>query len=561
MENQQKIQENFDPIAKLQEILKTYSKELEEIKKELEKENEIISLVVLPPRPEKEYQNMVFLNTIIDDFNISGEKLPRINQLTKKIEEINKKYKNFSISIKLASEVFNELNSGMAENYFPLISAYILFDKKKLIRAIKFGFVHKDLIKRQFDKYLMSYVLFGSVAKLQPREDSDIDYAVIIDDTDLREMSSYQAREQLTQIFYSLIPEAKRITGVEDEIHLQVYMLTDLWENIKEAHPVIVNFIRDTVVLYDNGVIIPWKRLLERGKIKPTAESIDNYFRAGEELDQQIFAKLRNLIMEDFFWASTLAAQAVIMALGYLPPYPKILPEFAKKIKEKEGFFNEEDIKYLEKIVKLRKDLEHGYKKEITGKELDELKEEFNNFFKRMKELYRDVILRFRKKELEDLYSEVINYLKLLYNLDSISLIKPLIEKGIVSHEVEDYLELLKAYEEGKLKEEDIEVAWKALRIIKRDLEKKFEEAKKEKMHKLITKGKIDDKEVIVLILEDGIAISYDGKKAKVYYKDGRIEEKLFNEVFDKVLEEAENLKEIELDYNLLNKINLKLTL
>jgi len=553
--------EEFNPIIKLQEIIKNNANLLENFKNELEKEDEIISLVVLPPLPGKENENKVFLNAIIDDFNISGEKLHRINYLTKKISGTIEKNKNFFVSIKLASEVFNELNMGNFENYYPLINSYIIFDKKKLIRSLKIGFVHKDLIKKQFDKYLMSYVLFGSVAKLQSRENSDIDFAIIIDDTDLKEMSSYQAREQLIQIFYSLVIEAKKITKVNDEIHLQVYMLTDLWENIKEAHPVIVNFIRDAVVLYDNGVIIPWKRLLESGKIKPTAESIDNYFRTGEELDQQVFSKLKNLIMEDFFWASTLAAQAVIMALGYLPPYPKILPDFVKKIKEKEGFFSEEDIKYLEKIVDLRKKLEHNNKKEITGKELDELKKEFNEFLSRMKHLYRDTILKFRKKELEDMYSETINYLKLLYHIDKLSLIKPLIDKGVISHEVLDYLDILKKYEEGLLKEEDIEIAWKALRIIKRDLEKRFEETKKEKMHKLITKGKINGKEVIVLILSDGIGISYDGKKVKIYNKSGEILEKNFNEVFDKVIEEVENLKEIELDYNLLNKLNLNLIL
>jgi len=561
LEKKESPQEEFNPILKLQEIVEKNKDLLENFKKELEEENEIISFVVLPPLPGKEYEGKVFLNVIIDDFNISGEKLPKINYLTRKVVETIEKNKNFSVSVKLASEVFNELNSGMFENYLPLVNSYILFDKKKLIRAFKIGFVHKDLIKRQFDKYLMSYVLFGSVAKLQPRHDSDIDFAVIVDDTDLKEMSSYQAREQLTQIFYSLLAEAKRITDVNEDIHLQVYMLTDLWENIKEAHPVIVNFIRDAVVLYDNGVLIPWKRLLESGKIKPTAESIDNYFRVGEELNQQIFSKLRNLIMEDFFWASTLAAQAVIMALGYLPPYPKVLPEFVKKIKEKEGLFSDEDIRFLEKIVDLRKKLEHGNKKEISGKEVDELKEEFNKFLSRMKSLYRETILKFRKKEIEDLYSEVINYLKLLYHLDKISLIRPLIDKGIISHEVLDYIELLKKYEEKELNEEDIEIAWKALRIIKRDLEERFEETKKEKMHKLITKGKINDKDVIVLILPDGIGISYNGKKAKVYYKDGRIEEKPFNEVFDKVLEEVEKLKEVELDYNLLNKLNLKLLL
>ncbi|HIQ51428.1 MAG TPA: hypothetical protein EYH54_05670, partial [Nautiliaceae bacterium] len=145
MQNSNKLignqKEEFNPIIKLQEIIKNNANLLENFKNELEKEDEIISLVVLPPLPGKENENKVFLNAIIDDFNISGEKLHRINYLTKKISGTIEKNKNFFVSIKLASEVFNELNMGNFENYYPLINSYIIFDKKKLIRSLKIGFV------------------------------------------------------------------------------------------------------------------------------------------------------------------------------------------------------------------------------------------------------------------------------------------------------------------------------------------------------------------------------------------------------------------------------------
>ncbi|MEO2154553.1 MAG: hypothetical protein ABGW69_01985 [Nanoarchaeota archaeon] len=559
--NNFQIKQDFNPIEELNRIIHEKKALLEEIKRELEKEEDIISLAVLPPRPEKEYRGTIFLTVFIDDINIKGEKLVKMRRIEEKIKRLMEKYKEISINLKTMTEVWNQFNEGEWENFNPLVPAYILFDKKMVIQAIKIGFVHRDLVKKHFERYLMSYALFGSVAKLQPREDSDIDFAIIIDDTDLKEMSKYQAREHIMQIAYNLLFEAKRITGIDKEIHLQVYLVTDLWDSIKDANPVIVSFLRDAVAFYDNGVLIPWKRLLEQGKIKPTTESIDNYFKLGEELSTNIFNKLRNLVMEDIFWATVTPAQAIIMALGYEPPYPKEIPEVIRRIKEKEGIFDEEDIKFLEEIIKYRKGLEHGTIKELKGKTVDELEEKAKRFFSKMKKLYREILLNYRSKEVKTLYVKIIKLLSILYNINKLSLIRPLIEKGKIDYEIMDYLPIIEEFEENnKITEDNIEILWKAFKIILRNLEEEFEKMKKEKLSKLILKGKKGDKEVVILITREGIGVSEDGKIVKLYKKD-KVEEVPFNVVFDQIIEIAENQEEIMVDLSILEKLEIKLVL
>ena len=39
----------------------------------------------------------------------------------------------------------------------------------------------------------------------------------------------------------------------ENILNVQVYLLTEFWEKVKDAEPVIFTFIRDGVPLYDRG--------------------------------------------------------------------------------------------------------------------------------------------------------------------------------------------------------------------------------------------------------------------------------------------------------------------
>jgi len=560
-ENEQK--KEFNPQEELEKIIKNNKITLDKIKEELIKHKEIISLVVLPPRPEKEYLGKVFLTAIIDDINIEGEKLPKVKELENLITKVVESNKNFFVTVKTLTKVWDELNSGLWDMYFPILGSEILIDKKAVIEAIKIGFVLRDIVKKQFDKYLLTMYLFGSVTKGEARPDSDIDFAFLFDDTDLEGISKASTREQLFNILNKMANDAKLIVGINPnrEMHVQVHLLTDFWKYIKEANPITVNFLRDGVVFYDKGVFIPWKRLLIKGEIKPTAEAIDQYFRAAEELDQRIFFKLKEILMEDLFWAVITATQAVLMALGYEPPYPKALPSFVNSIKEKEGFFSEEDVKFLEDVVRYRKDLEHGKIKELDGKTIDLMKERANKYFNKMKKLYREIILNYRKKEVKDLFKEAKRLLKLIYNLEDLNLLKVLVDKGLVSNLITDYLPLIEKLEKSfDLDEGEVEIAWKALKLLNRDLEEKYGEALRKKVAKLITKGFLNNNEITIFFTKDGFyLVSEGGKAVKYYYNNNKTKESEITEAFDEVMKLAENLEDIKINLNKLAEMGIVL--
>ena len=74
-----------------------------------------------------------------------------------------------------------------------------------------------------------------------------------------------------------MVAEASNLAGVKNKLSPQVYLLTDFWESVKDAHPVIFTFIRDGIPLYDRSTFMPWKAFLKMGKLKPYPEAIDMF--------------------------------------------------------------------------------------------------------------------------------------------------------------------------------------------------------------------------------------------------------------------------------------------
>ena len=139
-------------------------------------------------------------------------------------------------------------------------------------------------------------------------------------------MTRAELKDKLRAIIISMGYDAKAITGVDREFHIQVYILTDFWDSLKEAHPVIFDLLRDGVPLFDRGIFMPWKQLLKMGKIKPSEEAIDMFMNSGEQMLNRVKYKLRDIAMEDIFLAILTPSQAALMTYGLPPPAPKETP-------------------------------------------------------------------------------------------------------------------------------------------------------------------------------------------------------------------------------------------
>ena len=191
----------------------------------------------------------------------------------------------------------------------------------------------KELSKQILDKYgkyVKAIVMMGSVAREEFKPKSDIDIFVVIDDT-----SKDLSNEELDKIDADIEKMGQKIS---EYISVQpIYTLTEFWDYARVAHPIIYNFIKEGVAVYDTGFFGPVKRLLEMGKIPATREAIESYMEGAPK--KLMRAKTVKLLMlaEDAYYAMLNSAQAVLMFMGLAPPVPNRAYDDVKKFFVKPG--------------------------------------------------------------------------------------------------------------------------------------------------------------------------------------------------------------------------------
>ena len=113
------------------------------------------------------------------------------------------------------------------------------------------------------------------------------------------------------------------------------------------------------------------------GKIKPSSEAIEMFMNSGEQMLKRVSFKLKEIGMEDTYYAILTPSQAALMLHGIPPPSPKETAELMREIfVKKEKMLEPEYIQILRANVELRKKIEHGEKKELSGTELDKYLED-----------------------------------------------------------------------------------------------------------------------------------------------------------------------------------------
>ena len=282
-----------------------------------------------------------------------------------------------------------------------------------MLAAIKIAEIHKSMVIKKFEKYILSYVLAGSLVQGKATPTSDIDVWIVIDDTDVKKMSRAELKDKLRAIIIGMGAEAGEITGIRNKINIQVYILTDFWDSLKEANPIIFTLLRDGVPFYDRGIFMPWKQLLRMGRIKPSREAIDLFMSTGEQSIKRVQATLKTMGMEDTFYAILTPSQAAIMLYGLPPPTPKETPEVMEEIfVKKEKMLELEYVKILKANVDLRKDIEHGTKKELTGTELDKYVKNAEKYLLRIRKLFKEIEMKYDERGVLALYDEVMTIIR-----------------------------------------------------------------------------------------------------------------------------------------------------
>ncbi len=467
-------------------------KQAEKIKQNIEKFKEkalekfsdyIKGITLLPPKKEdgKDKINLLLMIDDTDSQKMSKEELKQ--KLTKVITDIATKVdKNLNPLILLNTEFVQDCYDNKHEFTALIAQSAIIYDTG-MMEAIRVSELHKSMVLERFEKYIVSYVIGGSVITDKAKPDSDVDAFVIIDDTDVKKMTRVELRDKLRSIIAGMSIEARQKVGTKRDFHVQVYILTDFWDNIKDANPVIFTFVRDGLPLYDRGVFMPWKNLLKMGKIRPSPEAIDMLMTTGEQMLQRIEQKLKEIGLDDFFWATITSAQAAIMLYGLPPPVPNETAGLLRDIfVKKEKIFDDKHVKTFEKVMKIRKQIERGSKKTIKGKEIDELYKQSHEYLEAMKKLFEDLQLKKSKEtiektsqDLDEVMQEAIQALGKEYKKkDAEKTLKELVKEKQLPSGIEkalkDFKKAEKDYKKGDITKKEIDKAIGNARIIIREL-------------------------------------------------------------------------------------------
>lgn len=425
-----------------------------------------------------------------------------------------------------------------------------------MLAAIRISEIHKSMVLKKFEKYILSYVLAGSLTQGRATEKSDIDVWIVIDDTDVKKMSRLELKEKLRAIIIGMGAEAGQLTGITNKLNIQVYILTDFWDSLKEANPIIFTLLRDGIPMYDRGIFMPWKQLLRLGKIKPSREAIDIFMSSGEQMQKRVQHTLRNIGMEDLFYAALTPAQAAIMLYGLPPPTPKETPEILEEIfVKKEKLLEKKWVQVLKRNVQVRKDLEHGDKKEISGSEIDKIMKETDEFLERIKKLFTQIEDRKDQKSLVHLYDEVVTIIRDILKLEGVNRAKEsdiikifedeLISSGKVPskylRDLNEIIEAKKNSEAGKLSKTELHKAKKGSFALIRFLVDYLQMKRGQELQRAKIRIKHGSKFAEITLLETEAFIVRD-----IDARDGKIERATVNKDGSLGVAKASTMEEFE---------------
>ncbi|HLC85986.1 MAG TPA: hypothetical protein VJG30_01740 [Candidatus Nanoarchaeia archaeon] len=473
----------------VKEKLNLMKNKLDKFVKDITKENkDVFAIALLPPskinsedRLTKEetekLKNKINVLVLIDvetkkDWSKLREAI--IKNVIKKGKDLDE---NITPTVMDIAEVRENCYDAKYEILEMIATGAALYDPKEFLAAIKISELHKNMVLKKFDKYIVSYVGVGTLFRGDAKS-FDIDVAIVIDDTDVKKMTRAELKDKLMAIIRGMGYDASQITGVKKAFHIQTYILTDFWDAIKDANPVIYTFLRDGVPIYDRGVFMPWKLLLKMGRIRPSPEAIDFQMDMGERLIQRTKGKMIGIMGEDLYYAILNPAQAALMLYGIAPPTPKETIELMEEIfVKKEKLLEKKYVDILSKIRKYYKDIEHGTIKDVKGREIDELLQDAEDYIKRIKKLFDQIQTTRDKESIEEMHNTCMSVIEDALKVNNIevknkSQLASLFKKNLIEGKKifpDKHLEVLKLITDTKNNSKNKAINWAELEKIRRE--------------------------------------------------------------------------------------------
>jgi len=240
------------------------------------------------------------------------------------------------------------------------------------------------ILKKELGDFVKAVVLFGSAARAAEHREKpekglhehDIDVLVIVND--------------LTMVMGPEVVEAYRVitestaSKVSKRLHITTMKLTSFWDYMRNGDPIAINMLRDGVPLADVGIFEPLQMLLFQGRIRPTKESIWNYYaRAPATLANAQWHVLQASL--DLYWAVIDAAHAALMKMGEIPPSPGHVADLIEQRLVKPGHVAKRYADVMRFFYELSRKITHREIRDIPGKKFDEYHALAQDFVKAMK--------------------------------------------------------------------------------------------------------------------------------------------------------------------------------
>jgi len=257
-------------------------------------------------------------------------------------------------------------------------------------RGIAMDFAMK--VYEKFDQMIKSVVLFGSSVKKVAVPGSDIDIIVIIDDVSVRwdeELIAWY-REELGKLIVA--------NPYRKSLHINSVKLSTWWDDMMRGDPVVINVLRYGDALIDfGGFFSPLRILLKEGKIRSTPESIYTLLqRAPGHM-----ARARHLmigVVDGLYWTMVDSAHAALISAGVMPASPEEIGSVLRKHFVENKMLDKKYVKYYNEIHDVSKEIAHGERARVKGKDLDEWFEMADDFLGEMARLVDVLIEKDSKK-------------------------------------------------------------------------------------------------------------------------------------------------------------------
>ncbi len=264
----------------------------------------------------------------------------------------------------------DELSLSISQGY-PVLNS-------RLIDSLMLSAKLRNLVLEQFSNYVLAICFSGSFARLTYTQTSDFDLFVVVDDTSVKKMTKDELELKITDVFQGFIDKLNVQHPMACKINLQTYLLTEFWQFIKNHSSVVHTLLRDGIPLYDKGIFVVWKNMLNSGLLQPSATACELFVNDSEERFLILGKKINGLVIEDMYWILIQYAQATLMISGIpaLTDRETIELLLCENVNHKLSI-KQHNLSYLKELVETRKTIERQERECLS---VSEFSDHFHRF-------------------------------------------------------------------------------------------------------------------------------------------------------------------------------------